>query len=273
LNRRENLPVRRVEILKSAGLLFVFRPSACVRTLAASSSAFSRRSSSVSTVAPRSSLPTGPRLSVIESTETSFALSDEAKFERVAISGDFGGQDAPAMELAECHITSAVFTGASLPDLKLTDVLVDGADFSGVDLEGASLTRVAFRDCRLSGVLMPQSRLRDVAFSDCKCDGANFRMLDAERVSFNHVDLIEADFYAAKLFDARFFDCALEGAQFSQASLPKARFHGSTLDGLKGVEYMKEIVIDSAQVLVLALPMFTALGIQIEDERESSDSA
>jgi uncharacterized protein YjbI with pentapeptide repeats len=200
-------------------------------------------------------------------------VSEEAIFERIAISGDFSGQDAPGMELTECHITSAAFTGASLPALKLTDVLVEGADFSGVDLEGARLTRVAFRNCRLSGVLIPQGRLRDVVFSGCRCDGANFRMLDAECVSFDHVDLVEADLYAARLLATRFFDCALEGAQFSQAVLPKARFHGSTLEGVKGAEYLKEIVIDSAQVLALALPIFSALGIEVEDEREPSDAA
>ena len=51
--------------------------------------------------------------------------------------------------------------------------------------------------------------------------------------------------------------------------MPGARFHGSSLADIKGGEYMRDVVIDSAQVLPLALRVFAGLGIRIEEERET----
>jgi hypothetical protein len=70
------------------------------------------------------------------------------------------------------------------------------------------------------------------------------------------------------LISACFFDCDLSEAEFSQAVLPGARFHGSSLADIKGGEYLRDIVIDSSQVLPLALRVFLALGIRVDDERE-----
>jgi uncharacterized protein YjbI with pentapeptide repeats len=117
-------------------------------------------------------------------------------------------------------------------------------------------------------VLLPQARLRDVSFVECRLGEANLRMIKAERILFKNVDLHEADLLSAELLAARFFDCDLNGAQFSQALLPEARLHGSSLLDIKGAEYLRHVVIDSSQILPLALPVFVGLGIHVEDERD-----
>ena len=122
----------------------------------------------------------------------------------------------------------------------------------------------------MSGTLIPLSSLRDVTFTECKLDGANFRMSEAERIVFDQVNLRGAEFSAGRFTAARFFDCDLGGAEFSQSVLPGARFFGSSLADLKGGEYLRDIVIDSPQVLPLALSVFSALGIRVDDERASS---
>ena len=93
-------------------------------------------------------------------------------------------------------------------------------------------------------------------------------MSEADRIVFDHVNLRGADFSAGRLASACFFDCDLSDADFSQAVMPEARFHGSSLAEIKGGEYMRDVVIDSSQVLPLAFRVFTGLGIRIEDERE-----
>jgi hypothetical protein len=82
------------------------------------------------------------------------------------------------------------------------------------------------------------------------------------------VNLRGAEFSAGRFTSACFFDCDLSEAEFSQAKVPGTRFHGSSLSDIKGGEYLRDIVIDSSQVLPLALRVFSALGIRVDDERD-----
>jgi hypothetical protein len=97
-------------------------------------------------------------------------------------------------------------------------------------------------------------------------------MCQGDRVVFDDVNLQGADFYAVHLTSARFFDCDMSGAEVSQAILPRARLHGSSLSDIKGGEYLRDVVIDTSQVLPLAVQVFRALEIRVEDERDASDS-
>ncbi len=139
-------------------------------------------------------------------------------------------------------------------------------------MQEASFTRVTFKGCRMSGALIARGHFQDVTFSDSKLDGVNFRMCQGDRLVFDHVNLRGADFYAAHLVSARFFDCDLNETDVSQAVLPRARFHGSLLSDIKGGEYLRDIVIDSSQVLPLATRVFSALAIRVEDERDAPHS-
>jgi hypothetical protein len=93
-------------------------------------------------------------------------------------------------------------------------------------------------------------------------------MTEADRIIFDHVNLRGAEFSAGRFTMARFYDCDLSEAEFSQSEVGGARFHGSLLSEIKGGEYMRDIVIDSTQVLPLALRVFSALGISVDDERD-----
>lgn len=201
------------------------------------------------------------------------AATDGSDLVRVTLQGDFSGLRSPDITVEEAHILRASFVGAQLAGARLADVLVEGADLSGADLGEASLSRVAFIDCRMSGVQLDRTRLHDVSFAECKLDGANLRMSEADRIVFDHVNLRDAEFSAGRLASACFFDCDLGGADFSQALMPDARLHGSSLADIKGSEYLRDIVIDSTQVLPLALRVFAGLGIRMEDERDAPGSA
>ena len=71
--------------------------------------------------------------------------------------------------------------------------------------------------------------MQDVTFSEVRLDGVNFRMIEGERVMFDHANLERGEFYSAHLKTAYFFDCDLSRADVSQVKLPGARFHGSDL--------------------------------------------
>ena len=115
-----------------------------------------------------------------------------------------------------------------------------------------------------------RGQLRDVCLDEVRLDHVNLRRSTGERVVFDHVNLEGGDLHAAHFMTTCFFDCNLIGADVSESKLPGARFHGSDLLELKGGEYLRDIVIDSAQVLPLAHRVFAGLNIRVDDEREAN---
>jgi uncharacterized protein YjbI with pentapeptide repeats len=213
--------------------------------------------------------PTPPRLPSDLSSGAHLRLTAGCEIDHAAVQGDFSGRDLEGLQLEDSRIIGSSFTAADLNHLRLIDVVVEGSDFSGTDMEEASFTRVTFTDCRMSGALIPRARMQDVTFSEVRLDQVNFRMIKGERVVFDHVNLERGEFYSADLKATCFFDCDLSGADLSQVKLPGARFHGSVLSDIKGSEYLRGVVIETAQVLPLAHGVFAGLNIRVEDDRDA----
>jgi uncharacterized protein YjbI with pentapeptide repeats len=178
---------------------------------------------------------------------------------------DWWGED---HALERSRLVQVQLIGAASSRLRALDVHIEGSDLSGSDFDESSFTRVVFHECRLSGAVFSRCSFRDVLFSGCRLNQANFAMAETSTVLFEDTDLREADFYAANLSGTRFFDCNLSGAQFSKATTTGVRFFGSTLTELKGGQALAGAVIESSQVLPVALAVFSDLGIQIDDERD-----
>jgi uncharacterized protein YjbI with pentapeptide repeats len=198
-------------------------------------------------------------------------LSAGGAISGLTVQGDYSGAYLEDLIVEDAHIVRSSFTATELSRLNLVDVVVEGSDFSGADMEEASFQRVTFKDCRMSGARLPRSHLRDVTFSEVRLDDVNLRMSTGERIYFDHVNLVRGDFYSAHLKSTCFFDCDLTGADVAKAKLPASRFHGSVLLELKGGEYLRDVVIDSSQVLPLAVGVFSGLHIRVEDDREAPD--
>jgi uncharacterized protein YjbI with pentapeptide repeats len=210
--------------------------------------------------------PRSPRLAAQLTDRRGSSVADDLS--DCLFSGDFSGQSHEDGTMDRSHVVGAQFIGATLSRLRMSDVLFENCDFSGSDLDESSATRVEFRDCRMSGATFTLSSFRDVRFTGCRLDDANFRMSETKAVVFEDADLRRSDFYAASVDGTRFFDCDLTGAEFSKATTAGVRLHGSTLRDLKGGQYLGGAVIESSQVLSLALGVLAALQIGIDDDRE-----
>jgi len=215
-------------------------------------------------------IPQPPRIPAQLAAITGGSLAVERALSGTLLTGDYSGQTINDLDVDGSRIAEVRFTGTTLNRLRLTDVLVENADLSGADLDGSAFTRVEFRDCRMSGAAFTGCSFRDVLATGCRLDEANLAMSEAGSVVFDGVDLRNSVFYAAKLEGTRFFDCNLTGAQFSQASTPGVRFHGSVLVDLRGAQFLAGAVIDSTQVLPVALGVLSAHRIEVNDEREPS---
>jgi uncharacterized protein YjbI with pentapeptide repeats len=198
-------------------------------------------------------------------------LADGLEWHQVRVRGDFSGQTARAVEVTESRLVGSRLVGVEVERLRIADTVVEDCDLSGAVLVDAVLTRVELRSCRMSGLVAAGAHLRDVRFLECKLDDANFRMTTSERVEFDRTILRTADFYAAKLRSARFSSCDLALAQFSKADLRGARLHGSALADVLGADSFAGVVVETGQVLPLALRLFAALGITVDDDREERD--
>jgi len=222
-------------------------------------------------MARRDHRPEAPRLPEVGPDPSGIVLQGGAELAGARISGDFADSSCRGMIVEESLIVGASLARADLGAVRMIDVVVEGADLSGVDLDGASLTRVEFRDCRLSGAEFPQAHLSDVVFSECKLDRVNFRMSRTDRVVFSHSILGWAEFSASHLVDTRFFDCDLTGSDWASSTVAGTRFLGSTLDDLTGAQSLRGAVVDSGQLLPLALRVFADLGIRVDDERDTGE--
>jgi uncharacterized protein YjbI with pentapeptide repeats len=193
-------------------------------------------------------------------------------FSHSLLCGDFSWQSREDTLVEQSRIVQAQFTGARLSRSRLTDVVVENSDFSGAELDEAAIERVEFRECRMSGAIFSRCSFRDVRFVGCRLNEANFRMSEITHVLFEDVELRGSDFYAATMESTGFFDCDLTNAEFTKATIPDVRFHGSTLLDLKGAEYLTGAIIESSQVLPVALAVLAALRIRIDDEREPPEA-
>lgn len=200
------------------------------------------------------------------------ALADEASWDGVESSGSFAGERASHVDVMGCRLSGAVFTGVEIDRLRLTDTVLEDCELSGAVLTRLAAVRVEFRRCRLSSFVAAGGDCQDVRFTDCKLDGANFRMTTWERSVFDGCLLTDADFGSGRLLSGtRLHRCDLTGADFSKAALDGVSLQGSTLDGVRGGDFFRGAVIGTDQVLPLALSVFSALGIRIDDDEPAED--
>jgi uncharacterized protein YjbI with pentapeptide repeats len=216
---------------------------------------------------PRTIAPLPPRLPRVLTASDSYDLVDDLQWAGVETAGDYSGQSANDLEITESRVVGARFTGTALFRARIRDTVIESCDLSAARLADAALTRVEFKNCKMSAIDLAGAHLSDVLFSETKLDNANLRMISGDHVLFDHVFLPASDFYAARVTQSQFLDCDLTATEFSQSALVGVRLHGSTLEGLKGAADLQNAVIDSTQVLPLALGVFGALGIVIDDDR------
>lgn len=208
-----------------------------------------------------------PRLPTEPEVLAGAALEDGTEWVGVSVTGDVGGPtDLEDVEVATSHLVNVRLTGRRFERLRMVDVLIEDSELSGVSIAEGSWTRVELRRCRLSGMVASKLKASHVRLTDCRADGAMFRMTRWEQAELRDVDLRHADFYASTMAGVRLLGCDLTGADFTKAVMAGAALHGSTVEGLKGADSLRGVVIASDQVLALAAPMLVALGIAVDDD-------
>jgi uncharacterized protein YjbI with pentapeptide repeats len=218
-------------------------------------------------VRPLAQGPAPPQLPAVLGTSDPVPLGDDVEWSATKVTGDFSSQRAERVEVSQCRVESAGLTAVDLPRLRVTDTVFLDCELSGATFHEAVLTRVEFKQCRMLGLSLSGARLHDITLFECRLDGAEFRMTDCARLRFDRCALVSADFYGARLSQVSIFDSDLTDVEFSKAVFKDGRLHGSRLERIRGGGYLKNLTIDSTQILPMALQMFTSFGIDVDDER------
>jgi uncharacterized protein YjbI with pentapeptide repeats len=208
--------------------------------------------------------PSAPRLDDDLDELVDPVLAGVDEWEAVVASGVVSSGPSPSLTVTASRLAGLHGPGLTVDRLRLVDSAVSRCDLSGAVLLDAQFRRVVFDDCRLSGVVMPGARWTDVRFVRCKMESADLRMVVGERVQFEDCVLRGADLTDARLVSSSLEECDLRDADVTRAGLRGVRLHRSQLDGLKGAEHLRGVVIDETQVLPLALALVTAMGITID---------
>jgi uncharacterized protein YjbI with pentapeptide repeats len=215
--------------------------------------------------------PNAPRL-VADLRLPDCALDDEVSWDGVEASSAATVRDgAVDCQITGSRLSGVQFTATECHRLRLLDVVLDDCEFSGAVLSEATFVRVEFNRCRMSGLVAAGLNGRDVKWSGCKIDGVNYRAASLERCEWSDCLMDEADFYASKLTLASLYRCDLTRAEFSKARCDRVNLHGSTLQGIRGADSLRGCCIGSDQVVALALPLFTAVGVLVDDDPDGSE--
>jgi len=202
-------------------------------------------------------------------------LEDDALWDGAVVNGVVGVPEGKAelVEITGCHLQGAQLTGCELERLSLVDVMFDDCELSGALFLEARLRRVQFNRCRMSGFVMTRAIAEHVAFTDCKLDAANFRMSSWESALWLRCELPSADFASASLKGGRLLECNLSRVDMSGARFAGVFLHGSDLTDLKGADSLRGVTIGVDQVVPLAGPVFSALGISVADDPDDEADA
>src|SRR5581483_5819033 len=203
-------------------------------------------------------------------------LEDDALWDGATVTGVVEVPDGKAelVEITGCHLQGVQLTGCELERLSLVDVIFDDCELSGALLLEARLRRVQFNRCRMSGFVMTRAVAEHVAFTDCKLDAANFRMSSWEPALWLRCELPSADFGGSAIKGGRLLGCNLSRVDMTGAKFERVYLHGSDLTELKGADSLRGVTIGIDQVVPLAGPVFSALGISVAgDPDDEADAA
>jgi uncharacterized protein YjbI with pentapeptide repeats len=178
---------------------------------------------------------------------------------------DLHEQSARGVSIKACRLSATDLSGSRLEHLSLVDSVVETCNLANVRGHSAQLRKVSVRNSRVTGIDLGSATLRDVAFRDCRIDLASFSTARLQRVSFEDCILSQTDFLTAQLDSVRFVRCELRNADVRGARLKGCELRRSDLTGLQGVDSLRGIAMEWADILDGAGVWAAALGIEILD--------
>jgi uncharacterized protein YjbI with pentapeptide repeats len=171
---------------------------------------------------------------------------------------------ASGAKLVDSRLIGTDLSESKLRSATLRECIVQRCDLSNGDWSHVQSSTVLFEDCRCVGLMLTEAELRETTLRRTRADYVNFRMATLTNVTFEDVQLHEADFYGARLTSVSFVRCELARADFSAVKLQNVDLRGSSLDDLRGVSGLRGATVDQPQLISLAPALAAESGIAVE---------
>ncbi|MFE9659989.1 pentapeptide repeat-containing protein [Streptomyces sp. NPDC005955] len=179
----------------------------------------------------------------------------------------YADADLRDLDLADTHLLDGRITGLKAQRTRWEKLRIDSVEFTGCDLASlqwtdSKVSRTVFRDCKLMGATLEDVTLDNAVFESCKIDYSTFtRLRAAGPVIFSKCTLRETTFTTADLGTALIDDCDLRLTEFDGGKYRGLDLRGNDLSQLRGLAFLKQIVIDQSQKLQLAEALTAELNI------------
>jgi uncharacterized protein YjbI with pentapeptide repeats len=170
---------------------------------------------------------------------------------------------APGARFIDCRLSSSVISGGDLEGSTWRGGGITGVRLVGTHLARSTWQAVELENCALSGVELFGSNWRRVTIRGCMLQGVNLRQARLEDVVFEDCVLRDADFGGASLHRVRFPGCQIERIDLTAMTARAVDLRGARIGISRGLDRLRGVVIDHAQMMDLAPAMAAQLGIEV----------
>lgn len=215
-----------------------------------------------------------------------------------------GGIEAPRLDVVELPDLDEVNAGLIGSRQSHDAELLAGADLSDIDLEGSSFTECSLESLVLGGARLRGSRfvesvivdsfapslhaprttwrdvrverprwgsaeifdseLQSVRLEGGKIDYLNLRESSLRDVVIESCSIGELDLGGVAAERVALIDCRIGSLDFTRSRLSSFDLRSSTFDAVTGMEGMRGVVVDDAQLTLLAPALASHLGLIVE---------
>jgi uncharacterized protein YjbI with pentapeptide repeats len=188
---------------------------------------------------------------------------DTVLFERTEFRDPHGSN----ARFLDCAFRQVTISEGRLPRASLRGVWLRDVRMTGTFLAESSWQDATVIGSSLAGIQLFGAALRRVVFSGCKLDSVNFRAASLTDVTFDRCVLRDADFGGATLTA-----CAFPGTELTRVDLSKVTMERTDLRGAASLgliidaSSLRDAIISSAQLAIVAPVLAETLGIVIDDD-------
>jgi uncharacterized protein YjbI with pentapeptide repeats len=190
--------------------------------------------------------------------------SADGDYEQVEQTGlELTDVSAPGARFLDCRLTSSVINGGDLEGSTWRGGGLSGVRFVGTHLARSVWHRIELDSCALSGVELFGANWRRLVIRGGMLQGVNLRQARLEDVVFEDCVLRDVDFGAAKLERVRFPGCRIERVDLTAMTARRVDLRGAQITIARGLDRLRGVTIDHAQLMDLAPAMAAQLGLEV----------
>jgi uncharacterized protein YjbI with pentapeptide repeats len=177
-----------------------------------------------------------------------------------------------ALELKNLHLVDGRIRALRAETATAAGLSARSVEFTRCELgdlrwSGGKLSRVRFDGCKLLAARFENMTLDHVVFTECRLDFAVLSQVRAiGPVLFVRCSLRDAEFSGCDLSRSLFDDCDLGLTDFGPGSYRGCDLRGNDLSSVRGVQHLRRVVVDRAQLLQLAEALAADLDVSFGDE-------